>query len=266
MKMRIPFYKYQATANDFIIINQMVVPYLKKPESALIEGWCSRRWGIGADGLMLIVPSEIADFKMIYYNSDGRLSTMCGNGGRAISHLAATLKISGREGKFEAVDGIHHYKVKDSEIFLSMMEVSGVQQRGEQFVIDTGSPHYVLFKQEIDQLDLVKEAREIRYSDEYADQGINVNFVEEQYGQIYVRTYERGVEDETFSCGTGVVASAIAHCIKGQATDGLKHVYIHTKGGPLQVKFNSQQDACSDIWLIGPAIKVFEGSLDYQSR
>ena len=250
--MRIPFYKYQATANDFIIINQMVVPYLKHHDKAQIAQWCDRRLGIGADGLMLINPSESADFEMIYYNSDGGLSTMCGNGGRAISHLANELKIIGKEGSFVAIDGLHQVKISNDRIHLKMSDVHGFVSRGHQYVLDTGSPHHVTFDSNIADTDLIKRAREVRYSDQYAAEGINVNLVESKDDSIHVRTYERGVEDETYSCGTGVVASAIAYAAKREIQDGTIKTKIHTIGGELEVQFTKSSDSYTDIWLVGP--------------
>jgi len=226
--MRIPFYKYQATANDFIIINQMMVPYLREPDPTLIEKWCDRRLGIGADGLILICPSDELDFEMIYYNSDGRLSTMCGNGGRAISHLAHKLKIMGKEGRFGAVDGVHEVKLDGKLIHLKMSDVLGINKRGKGYVLDTGSPHFVKFVSDVADLDLIPEAKAVRYNEEFSDEGINVNYVEILGDNIQVRTYERGVEDETFSCG----------------------------------RFDLHQGSYTNIWLIGPAELVYEGVID----
>lgn len=261
--MRIPFYKYQATANDFIIINQMMVPYLTMPEPELIANWCDRRLGIGADGLMIIAPSDIADFKMIYYNSDGRLSTMCGNGGRAISHMAHSLKMAGKNLTFEAVDGLHEAKINGEQVALKMIDVRGVESDGDAFILDTGSPHFVAFQERIQEMDIVKDARLIRYNTRFAEEGINVNYVESQGDGINVRTYERGVEDETYSCGTGVTAAAIAAVIVKKLGNGDHQISITTKGGNLSVTFSKQEDQYTDVWLIGPAVKVFEGNLEW---
>jgi diaminopimelate epimerase len=260
--MRIPFYKYQATANDFIIINQMIVPYLTNPEEELIEQWCDRRLGIGADGLMLITPSDIANFKMAYYNSDGRESTMCGNGGRAIAHLAYNLKLIQAETTFEAIDGLHEAKINGDQVELKMIDVDQINESSEAYILDTGSPHYVQFKEDVELMDIIAEAKKIRYSDLFKIEGINVNFVQEVKGSLRVRTYERGVEDETYSCGTGVTAAGLAYLINKNQHNGSYEVKINTKGGNLSVKVEKENNSFKNIWLIGPAYQVFEGQID----
>ncbi len=259
--MRIPFYKYQATANDFVIINQMVVPYLQEPSIDLISGICDRRLGVGADGLMIIAPSLIADFKMIYYNSDGRLSSMCGNGGRAIAHLAHDLKLCKSECTFEAVDGIHEVVILGDEIRLKMIDVLEYQKKGAAYIIDTGSPHYISRVRNVEEIDLISEAHKIRYNDNYKTDGININFYHKNENHIVVRTYERGVEDETYSCGTGVTAVAIAEVLEQRGGNGDHAVKVMTKGGLLTVNFRRSSDFFTDVWLSGPAIKAFDGSI-----
>lgn len=261
--MRLPFYKYQATGNDFVIVNQTVIPYFQDPSQELVARLCDRRFGIGADGLMIIEKSTNAEFKMIYYNSDGRQSTMCGNGGRAIVHLAHKLNLIDKKCLFEAVDGIHEAEIKGADIIaLKMIDVSEISREGNAFVLDTGSPHYVCQKEKLEDLDIISAAHAIRYGDKYAASGINVNFIEHLDDVLHVRTYERGVEDETYSCGTGVTAAAIAHS-SGYLTNGkCAEIDIHTKGGRLKVKLTRNNSAYEDIWLIGPAQKVYEGVID----
>lgn len=261
--MRLPFYKYQATGNDFVIINQMMIPYLENPSQELVSRLCDRRFGIGADGLMLIAPSDRTEFKMIYYNSDGRLSTMCGNGGRAIVHLAHRLKLIKTEVVFEAADGMHDAHILDADLIaLKMIDVDQVNLDNSAFVIHTGSPHYVDFAEDVHSVDLIPIARDIRYSKRYGPDGINVNFMEYDGEALNVRTYERGVEDETYSCGTGVTAAAIAYAHNSSNSAGEFSVNIITKGGPLNVKFTKTAIGYSDVWLTGPAQKVYEGVID----
>ncbi len=259
--MRIPFYKYQATANDFVIINQILVPYLKEPDTAWIRQWCDRRLGVGADGLMIIERSSTADFKMTYYNADGRLSTMCGNGGRAMAHLAYNLNIAKDSMVFEAIDGLHEAHVKGDIVQLKMMDCQVGTTDGDAYILDTGSPHFVHFVADLDRIAMVDKAQKIRYNDTYREEGINVNFVEPKGSILHVRTYERGVEDETYSCGTGVTAAAIASVLRDGLKDGSHRIDVSTLGGNLQVRFDKVGQRFQNIWLIGQAIKVFEGSI-----
>ncbi len=256
--MKIPFFKYQGTGNDFVIIDQRIKKYVEASNQALIERMCDRRFGIGADGLMLIEPSNETDFEMIYFNADGRTSSMCGNGGRCIVSLAAKLGIFKGSCTFDAIDGIHKARVeKDGSVALKMNDVSVINKDASAYVLDTGSPHYVRFADDIASLDMVDQGRTVRYNDTYKANGINVNLVEWQDDILQVRTYERGVEDETFSCGTGVVASALslAEHVKGISDQ----VNIKTKGGLLKVSFEKNGSNYQNIWLIGPATYVYEG-------
>ena len=256
--MRIPFFKYQGTGNDFVIIDQRANKYIKATNQALIEQMCDRRFGIGADGLMLIEPSDQTDFEMVYFNADGRTSSMCGNGGRCIVHLAAKLGIFADQCTFDAIDGVHEARVeKDGSVALKMNDVSTIHKDKEAYVLDTGSPHYVRFEKRVAALDMVHEGRSVRFSEDYKEDGINVNLVEWQDDVLQVRTYERGVEDETFSCGTGVVASAIS--LAQQVKNIMDHVDILTKGGKLKVSFEKIDGTYQNIWLIGPATYVYEG-------
>lgn len=224
---------------------------------------CHPKFGIGADGLMLLQDKEGFDFEMVYYNSDGNISTMCGNGGRCIVDFARRLDVftSGKT-YFKAIDGPHDANWSENEVELKMQDVIGIERRSEHFVLNTGSPHYVIFMTNIDGLDIVHEARKIRYNEEFKELGINVNFVEIiDSNQIKVRTYERGVENETLSCGTGVTASAIALSEKLDFPEGEYSIKITTPGGKLKVNYKKGQ-FIEDVWLCGPATEVYEGVIN----
>jgi diaminopimelate epimerase len=252
------FNKYQGTGNDFVIIDQfnLQVDFTKEQLRLL----CNRRFGVGADGVMLLRPSEMADFKMVYYNSDGNESSMCGNGGRCLIHFAAANGYITEKTKFEAIDGLHSGEIdKSGVVSLQMNDVKKITPYDNALLLDTGSPHYVRFEQEVENLDLIREGRAVRYSDDFNSEGINVNLVELCRDGIYVRTYERGVEDETLSCGTGVTASVIAAAAAGMIEG--EECLVGTRGGPLKVKYHHTGNAFSDIWLIGPATFVFSGEI-----
>jgi diaminopimelate epimerase len=258
--MEIAFYKYQGTGNDFILFDNRnsELPIL---DTSTIKKLCDRRFGIGADGLIILAAKEGYDFEMIYYNSDGKQSSMCGNGGRCIVRFAYDLGIHKNSYVFLAIDGAHEASIDlDSTIRLKMQDVSDVEEHPGYSILNTGSPHYIKFGNRVRHLDVKKEGHEIRYSDAFEDTGINVNFVEitGPYS-IYVRTYERGVEDETLSCGTGVTAAALASAHNER---GFNEVQVITNGGKLSVEFNKTDDKIfSDIYLCGPAIFVFKGSV-----
>jgi len=213
----IPFCKYQGTGNDFIIIDNRTKNYISKDEVELIEKMCDRKFGIGADGLILLQNKIGYDFEMVYFNSDGKESSMCGNGGRCITHFAKTLDIEREEYKFLAIDGDHVSTIqKENWVELKMRDVNEVEKGEDYFVLDTGSPHYIVFVEDIDDINVDENGSAIRYSKRFRKDGINVNFVENSPLGLHVATYERGVEAETLSCGTGVVASAIS----SQINDG----------------------------------------------
>ncbi|NQY08328.1 MAG: diaminopimelate epimerase [Flavobacteriales bacterium] len=258
--MKFDYYKYEGTGNDFIMIDNRNKLF-DTSNVELIRSLCDRESGIGADGFITIENEEGYDFKMVYFNSDGNESTMCGNGGRCIIHMAHTIGITEIDTKFIAIDGAHEGVFSNDSTRLKMMNVTGVRQHQSDFILDTGSPHYVVFKDDIDQLDLVEEGRAIRYNEEFKSEGINVNFVSKQDGFIKVRTYERGVEDETLSCGTGCVASAISASIEsGRAGNGF---LIQTKGGQLSVSFNDDGNSnYSNVWLEGPVIIDHQGTFN----
>lgn len=258
--LKIPFSKYQGTGNDFILVDQTIETYISPNNHDLIAALCDRRFGIGADGLILCSKSTISDFKMVYFNADGNQSTMCGNGGRCIVQFARHIGLIENDCVFEAVDGIHHANIlsgKTDIVRLKMNDVHTIKRfNANTFELNTGSPHYVCFCDYIPD-DIDTAGRKIRYSDAYKKEGINVNFVALTSDGIKVATYERGVEGETLSCGTGVTAAAIAAgCLQNPIKPPLK---VITKGGELTVDYTFVNNAFVDVWLTGPAIKVFDG-------
>ncbi len=259
--MHFDFFKYQGTGNDFVLINNHRLSFPKENHE-LIREICDRRFGIGADGLMLLEEIPGYDFKMVYYNADGNESTMCGNGGRCISAFAKHLGIVENSGNFIAVDGEHEFVITDEIVKLKMInvETNGMHLENEDDVLFTGSPHYVSFRNDIEKMNVTEEARKIRYNATYAKEGINVNFVEANEGKIKMRTYERGVEDETLSCGTGTVAVALSFAERNNLEAGT--VEILTPGGNLAVSFAKEQSIFTNVWLEGPAKLVFTGSID----
>jgi len=257
--MDLIFYKYQGAGNDFIIIDNRTNQFDKKNNN-LIEHLCDRRFGIGADGLITLENSASHDFKMSYYNADGNESTMCGNGGRCIVAFAKKLKLIQDKTTFEAIDGIHHAEIIRDQINLQMIDVAFVLENKNSLFLNTGSPHHVSFQEGIDHLNVKEEGSKIRYGKPYGKEGTNVNFVEQVDENIFkVRTYERGVEDETLACGTGVTAVAIA-AYQANKTKS-KHVYLQTLGGMLEVSFENDDNEYYKIFLKGPATFVFEGKL-----
>lgn len=264
--MEISFEKYHGTGNDFIMIDHRDKQMAELLDQNHIAFLCDRHFGIGADGLILLESSPAFDFRMVYYNSDGRQSSMCGNGGRCLVAFAAYLGIISDTCTFEATDGLHEAELlSDGSIALGMQSVSSLQRHGSDWVLDTGSPHYVRFlDQGIDSLDVVQEGQSIRNSALFAADGVNVNFVQVHPGGIRVRTYERGVEDETLSCGTGVTAAAIAYAAANSLT-GPQEIAVDTKGGKLGVAFNYTRKKTTEVRLIGPATRVFSGTLSPRS-
>lgn len=258
--MQFEFQKFQGTGNDFVIIDNRSLKF-PKDDIALIEKICDRRFGIGADGLMLVENADGFDFRMVYYNSDGRQSTMCGNGGRCISAFAFSNQIAQGQGQFIAIDGPHDYSINTTgDVKLNMIDVHEIEQLGDDYVMFTGSPHYVRFVENLSNVDMYSGGRSIRYNERFAQEGINVNFVEKNDQICALRTYERGVEDETYSCGTGTVAAALSIADKFSIDNG--PIHLQTKGGPLNVHFQKEENAFKNIWLEGPAQFVFKGVLD----
>jgi diaminopimelate epimerase len=254
------FFKYQGTGNDFIIIDNRDLIFTRT-NNALVANLCNRRFGIGADGLMLLQTKAGYDFEMVYYNSDGNESSMCGNGGRCIVEFARTLDLVKDTAHFIAIDGEHEALVKSDFISLKMKDVSEVELNVNYSFLNTGSPHYIAFVDNIDTCNVVEEGKKIRFNNRYKTEGTNVNFIEKQVDGLFVRTYERGVEDETYSCGTGVTAAALVAALKNVST-GQDYCDIKTLGGSLKVKFTKHADnSFTDIWLEGPATFVFKGEI-----
>jgi diaminopimelate epimerase len=256
--MKIHFYKYQATGNDFVVIDNRTANYSFSKEQ--IEKICHRKYGIGADGLMLIEKDPALDFNLVYYNSDGSQS-LCGNGSRAAVRMASLLGIVNGKASFNAYDGAHLAELMpNGMVKLKMNPVSKTDTIGSDQFINTGSPHFIRFVESADQFPVFDEGKKIRYSDGFKPGGTNVNFVQPlNDNTIFVRTYERGVENETLSCGTGVVASALAASFNGYKSP----ISVKTLGGELSVEFKSGLNGTfTDIYLIGPAKLVFEGYLE----
>jgi diaminopimelate epimerase len=256
------FYKYQGTGNDFVILDNRNGAY-DSLNTKQIKFLCDRRFGIGGDGLMLLNTKEGYDFEMKYYNSDGGESTMCGNGGRCLVKFAHHLGIHKEKFHFMASDGPHEAEIDfDGTVSLKMKDVAGIKDYHGDYILDTGSPHYVKVTEDVTEMDVYKVGKHIRNSNGFEKEGINVNFVEQiKDDEILVRTYERGVENETLSCGTGVTASALV-CYHNE--NGFNDVTVITRGGKLTVEFTRLGDkGFTDIWLCGPAEKVFEGNIAY---
>lgn len=261
--MQISFYKYQGTGNDFILIDNRK-NILPKPSSEIISKLCDRKFGIGADGLMLLQEKEGYDFEMVYYNADGNLGSMCGNGGRCVTAFANFLGIlKDQKAYFLAVDGPHYAQLpSDDYVELKMIDVSTSDYNPNYIFLDTGSPHHIQFVPQIEGFDVYNEGKAIRNNETYKEEGTNVNFIEVlQKQQIKVATFERGVEDETLSCGTGVTAAAIAYHIEHGENSNKADVSIETKGGELKVHFQQKEQDFYDIWLCGPATQVFKGEI-----
>jgi diaminopimelate epimerase len=253
------FSKYQGTGNDFVLIDDRGKAF-PATNQVLVEQLCHRRFGVGADGLILLQSDPDYDFRMVYFNADGAEGSMCGNGGRCIVRFAHDLGVFDRKTRFIAVDGEHEAEVTEGRISLKMSSVSGIENRNGLTFLNTGSPHVVRFVDDLESLDVVAEGRAIRYSEEFKPGGTNVNFVQVLDGNtLFVRTYERGVEDETYSCGTGVTAAAL---VAYQQLNMSSPVAIRTLGGNLQVAFTPQEEGgFTDVYLIGPAEHVFAGTL-----
>ncbi len=260
--MLLHFYKYQGTGNDFVIVDDRKKTFPVSQE--LVARLCDRRFGIGADGLMLLQNHDEYDFKMVYFNSDGNTSSMCGNGGRCLVRFAHALGIFQQETTFDAIDGKHEAYVQNGLVYLKMNDVRYIQHEKEYDFLNTGSPHYVTFRDNVQimsHMEIMEQGRAIRYGDQFGPKGgTNVNFVELlPDNSLFVRTYERGVEDETYSCGTGVTACALVANLRQLPSP----VQIHTKGGDLKVAFRPNgENSFTDIYLIGPAEKVFEGMIE----
>ena len=259
--MKLDFYKYEGTGNDFVIIDNRELTF-QKNDKTLIQSICDRKKGVGADGLILLENHDQLDFSMIYFNADGSESGFCGNGSRCITHLSNNLNIINDNAKFNAIDGIHESKITNGRISVKMNDVlkSEIFKYNDKYsttFVDTGSPHLIRIYENIDSIDIVKEARELKliYS-EYTN-GLNINFCQISDSKIKLRTYERGVEDETLSCGTGAVASAVF--LKDSDLVSNDKIEILMKGGLLCIELNKEKNLFSDIWLSGEVNMVFKG-------
>jgi diaminopimelate epimerase len=259
--MQIQFYKYQGTGNDFVMIDNRQ-GFFPKENSQLIERLCNRRFGIGADGLILLENDTETDFRMLYYNSDGNESSMCGNGGRCLVAFARSLNVINDTTSFNATDGLHHATILEHGIVkLQMKDVNEVKMGKDYIFLNTGSPHHVTLVNDIENYDVKTNGSEIRYSNLYGKAGSNVNFVSQISENHYrLRTYERGVEDETLSCGTGATASAIAMNALGETTSNL--IDIDVQGGKLKVSFDKKGTTYSNVFLEGKAEFVFQGIIE----
>lgn len=263
--MEIPFFKFHGALNDFVVLDgrSQQVP---KPSTELVQRLCDRRGGVGADGV-IVLQAEAETLRMVYFNSDGKEGSMCGNGGRCFAAFARMLGLAGERVDFEAYDGPHRADVLESNnnqytVQLEMADVNGVEQLNDCMVLDTGSPHYITFVDDVDAVDVFNEGKSIRYSERFAKDGINVNFVQPTSGALHIRTYERGVEAETMACGTGSVAAAIAAYESGLAPSS-NNIIIQTCGGQLQVAFEKKDGAYHHVTLTGPAEFVFKGFFQY---
>lgn len=254
------FYKYQGTGNDFVIVDNRDGAY-HELTTEQIKNICDRRFGVGGDGFMMLNEVEGYDFEMKYYNADGKPGSMCGNGGRCIVKFAHDMGILKTNYNFLAPDGPHEAAIYDEGLVsVKMIDVNDIQKYKDDHILNTGSPHYVALVEDVMDMDVVKEGRNIRHSKDFDEQGINVNFVElKDDNSLIVRTFERGVEDETFSCGTGVTAAALVFY---HNENGFNSVDIKTKGGDITVRYHRGVDGSYErIWLKGPAEKVFEGEI-----
>lgn len=255
------FYKYQGAGNDFILLDNRLGTI--QLTSTQIRSLCDRRLGIGGDGLMLLNASHEADFQMSYFNADGNPGSLCGNGSRCIIRFAHDLGIQKTTYEFLASDGPHQAQIlPDGHIRLQMHDVHRIESTELGFFLDTGSPHVVQFVNDLEALDVHTLGKSIRHHPRFAPSGTNVNFIERtnQPDQIRVRTFERGVEAETLSCGTGVTACAL---VLARTDKTIRETQIHTPGGKLRVSYQTNDfEQFQDICLTGPAERVFEGEID----
>jgi diaminopimelate epimerase len=261
----ISFYKYQGAGNDFVMIDNRINTIVRREDKTLINLLCNRRFGIGGDGLILMENHPDYDFEMIYFNADGTEGSLCGNGSRCAVAFAKHLGIIKNHCHFLAIDGPHKAIINEEGnwVELKMNDLDTIDCNSDHYVLNTGSPHYVTFKDKLEQVDVFAEGRQIRYNDTYAKDGINVNFIEVNENGFQIATYERGVEDETLACGTGVTAAAISFALeypaKAQPLLAAGGIPVKAKGGKLNVRFEQNQNHFTNIWLCGPAEKVFNG-------
>ncbi|WP_335965867.1 diaminopimelate epimerase [Galbibacter sp. PAP.153] len=256
--MKLDFYKYQGTGNDFVMIDNRGLGFPKN-DTKSINFLCDRKFGVGADGLILLENCNEADFKMVYYNADGNESSMCGNGGRCLVAFANFLEVVNGSCAFMAVDGMHHATINNGIVSLAMQDVKTIDLFDNYTFLNTGSPHHVQLVGNLTEMDIKSDGAKLRYG-KYGSTGSNINFVEQKDSSVFaVRTYERGVEDETLSCGTGVTAVAIA-MHKTKKTES-SSVTLKTLGGELKVSFEENGSGYKNIHLVGPATQVFSGTI-----
>jgi len=257
--METRFFKYQGTGNDFIMIDNRNLLF-NTANTETIKKMCDRRFGIGADGLILLESHAAYDFQMVYFNSDGNPSSMCGNGGRCLVQFAHDMGVIKKETTFVAIDGEHDAFLKDGLVHLKMIDVTQVEVNKDFYFLNTGSPHYVSYVNDIQSFPVYEEGYKIRNIERFKEKGTNVNFIEKTADALWVRTYERGVEDETLSCGTGVTAAAL---LSAHNENGFNTVLVTTPGGHLRVEFDKIDDQhFENIWLCGPADFVFKGTIE----
>ena len=256
--MSTKFYKYQGTGNDFVMIDNRNL-HFPKDNVAFIKQLCDRRFGIGADGLILLNPSTTYDFTMVYYNADGKEGTMCGNGGRCLVAFAHDLSVIKETATFDAVDGLHHANIVAGIVNLQMVDVTKIDIESKYAFLDTGSPHHVELVENIGTYDVYNQGKRIRNGAPYFEEGTNVNFAEATgEASFRLRTYERGVENETLACGTGATAVAIA--MYAQNKTDKKTIKLQVEGGNLEVSFEEKDNRFTEVFLKGPAKYVFEGN------
>ena len=270
--MKLHFHKYQGAGNDFVILDgRQGLPKLSQKD---IHFLCHRRFGIGADGLMILEQAPGYDFGMRYYNADGLEGSMCGNGGRCL--VAYASQHCPGNYVFLAVDGRHEAQVLPSEtgtgegtqVRLGMKPVHELRLLEQGYFLDTGSPHFVLFVDDLENMDVYTQGKFWRQHPHFAPGGCNVNFARvEPDGSLSLRTFERGVEDETLACGTGVTATALAACVRSlqncpRDAQGAYHYAVHARGGELQVDSQAQDGYFTDVWLTGPATLVYHGEIE----
>lgn len=265
--MKIKFYKYQATGNDFIIIDAREGNLVLEKKD--IQFLCDRHFGIGSDGLIIFGNSDKADFSMQFFNPDGSGGMMCGNGGRSIVKFASDKGVISDSCSFIAPDGLHFATINEDIVSLKMVNPTLLQRFEDGYYINTGTSHFVVFEEDLNKINIIEKGRSIRYDERFSHyNGCNVNFVEEiSLNNIRVRTYERGVEDETLACGTGICAAALTYSIEKGLKNGKHTINISAKGGDLQVEFEKKSDnSLSEVYLIGTANSVFEGEIEISKK
>ncbi|REG98527.1 diaminopimelate epimerase [Flavobacterium aquicola] len=257
--MQLEFYKYQGAGNDFVMIDNRS-GFFPKDNTQLVAHLCDRRFGIGGDGLILLENDSETDFKMVYYNSDGNQSSMCGNGGRCLVAFAKDLNMIENATTFIATDGLHHASFEDKLVSLQMIDVPSIDIKADYSFLNTGSPHHVQMVDDLEHYNVKDNGAAIRYGELYGTAGSNINFVKKIDDTTFrLRTYERGVEDETLACGTGATAVAIAMNATGQTE--ATSINVNVEGGKLVVSFDKNQDGFSNVFLKGPAEFVFKGTI-----